>query len=245
VTRLASFILPLLVLACSASASWRWDDPQVQGNALFAAASSTGSSPVVVAVGEHGSLVRSTSPGNWSSHGPVASGATLSAVVWSGNRFIACAPGAGLWASNDGIAWSRVDSAISATRIFRAGNNIVALGASSAWVSGGGAFVERPLAAAGISSYRGAASSGSRILIFGRDGLVATSSDGSSWSKTAQPAGLDIYAAAGGSAGFLIGGHIVVGCAFAFGPFLSREDFPSARRLDGAGLLQRRFVPPR
>ncbi|MBJ7390918.1 MAG: hypothetical protein JHC85_05080 [Chthoniobacterales bacterium] len=202
-------ILPfVLFLAWSQTleASWTWDDPQPQGNALFAAASSTGSSPVVVAVGEYGSLVRSTSPGTWSSPGPVASGATLSGIVWAGDRFMACGSAAGLWASENGLTWSQIDSSVRAIRVLPAGGTTIALGTSSAWVSSGGVFAERSLSAAGITSYRGAVSDGSRVLLYGRAGLLATSTDGATWNKAAQSTGDSFYAAEGGSSGFLVGG---------------------------------------
>lgn len=161
---------------------------------------------MVVAVGEYGSLVRSTSVGTWANHGPIASGTTLSGVVWAGDRFVACGPSAGLWTSADGLTWSQIESSVRAARVLRAGSKTVALGSSSAWVSSGGAFAEHSLSTAGVSPYRGATSDGSRVLLYGSASLLATSTDGVAWNKATQPAGLSFYAAAGGSAGFLVGG---------------------------------------
>lgn len=189
-----------------AFADWRWDDPQPQGNALFAAAVSAGSDSVAVAVGEHGTLLRSAAGASWSSHGPVAGGATLSGIAWVGNRFVACGPQAGLWASSDGLAWSQIDGAAQALHVLPADGKTVALGASTAWVSSGGAFAAQSLADAGIASYRGAVSTGSKILLYGSAGFLATSTDGATWTKSSPSADVSFYSAAGGVAGFLVGG---------------------------------------
>lgn len=197
----------LFALAQPVCASWRWDDPQPQGNALFAAAVSGGANPTVVAVGELGTVIRRAGSSDvWSSVGPVAGGASLSGVVWSGSRFLASGISAGLWESTDGLSWTQNNAAVQAFRLLRAGSNIVALGGSTTWVSSGGEFTEQPLSAAGISSYRGAASDGSRLLLFGSSGLLATSTDGLSWNKTTQSPALVFLAADGGPEGFLVGG---------------------------------------
>lgn len=195
-----------LALARLSAAAWNWDDPLPQGNALFAAAVSTGSSPVVVAVGEHGTVVRAVSSGTWTSHGPVADGLSLQGIVWSGDRFLAAGFSAGVWSSSDGRDWSLVDSSVRAARIFRAGSNVIALGSSTAWVSSGNKFTPQSLASAGISAYRDAASDGSRVLLYGSGGFLATTVDGKAWTKSPQDTASSFYSAGGGSTGFLVGG---------------------------------------
>jgi hypothetical protein len=208
VTRL--FYLPLvfalMVAHTDARASWVWDEPLPQGNALVSVAASTGAA-IQIAVGDYGAVVRKTSGGNWTAVPNFTNGQALASVCWSGSRFLAVGPDAGLWASSDGLAWNREDSNVSGDTLMSANNRVICVGISALWVSSnGGAFQQAQFSSIGLESPQAVVASDQKFLAVHRNGTLLVSENGISWSATQPVVNGLFFAAAGGPSGFLVGG---------------------------------------
>lgn len=208
VTRLFYLLLlcALLVAHSDSQASWVWDEPFPQGNALVSVAAST-EAAILIAVGDYGAVVRKTSSGNWTAVPNFTSGQALASVCWSGSRFLAVGPDAGLWESSDGLVWNRENSNVSGNTILAANNLVLCVGSTALWVSSNdGPFQQVQFASIGLESPRAVVASNQKFLAVHSNGALLVSENGTTWSATQPVANGLFFAAAGGPNGFLVGG---------------------------------------
>lgn len=217
----AIHLCALLGFVFVSQATWKWSEPLPQGNALVSLAISP--SGTQIAVGDYGTVLRSQPGGSWEVVESFTGGRALASVCWSAGRFLAVGPAAGLWESADGLVWSSVDESILGMVLLAGSGNVLCLGTDRLWSSSGGVFQSKLLSAVGLDSFRAAVSSGGKFLAIRRDGTLASSADGLSWSS-AQPApGINFFTAAGGPAGFLCGGFSQNGTSYVSKLFRSAD----------------------
>ncbi|MBK5962583.1 hypothetical protein CCR95_00275 [Thiocystis minor] len=169
---------------------WSWANPAPQGNSLFDVAYGDG---VFVAVGEAGTLIRSTDGLTWTNHHS-SKPSSINSVTWGGGQFVAVGDyfnwdgtysygPTPILTSPDGVTWTERDTG---TRkglydVVWNGTQFVAVGSNAILTSPDGVTWTTRSLDGTDSQLNGVAWSGSEFVAVGTGGAILTSSDGITW----------------------------------------------------------------
>ncbi|MBJ7390924.1 MAG: BACON domain-containing protein [Chthoniobacterales bacterium] len=232
--RLIFFLFFLGAAEPSAFASWRWDDPRPQGNALYAATLADNESAQVVAVGAYGTVLRGTSEGTWENLDPAPDTKTFTAVLPSLGGLVATGPAAGIWHSVDlGSTWTALDRDVSGRWLLPiSAGALLCLGPDSCHVRSDVAFESVATPDLPRSARLAAAARNGRAVVVGAGGAVSRTDNGRDWFVQNLLGEPYLYALSAGPDGFFAAGwdsEAAVGVLFfsANGEEWTRIDAPA------------------